>query len=136
MIFLLLPEVVIAITVSLFFPRASICLENINLKLKSLPIAVRAEVSVVSAKAAIAFLFFLYLTVSYVARCCASAALPPFPNKSILPPLFNEFKEFSHNFKKFSFFDKKIFLVIKFNSFISFFKILFTKIIFFIVKII
>ena len=59
MIFLLLPEVVIAITVSLFFPRASICLENINLKLKSLPIAVRAEVSVVSAKAAIAFLFFL-----------------------------------------------------------------------------
>jgi hypothetical protein len=46
-------------------------------------------VSVAKDKAANAFLFFLNLTVSSVAKCWASAALPPFPNKIIFLPFFN-----------------------------------------------
>lgn len=51
------------------FPNASSCLENIYLNPKSFPIAVSADVSVASEIADIAFLFFLYLTVSSVAKC-------------------------------------------------------------------
>jgi hypothetical protein len=64
-----LPEVVMAIAMSPLLPMASICLEKINLKLKSLPIAVIVDVSVAKDKAANAFLFFLNLTVSSVAKC-------------------------------------------------------------------
>src|SRR5208283_5254560 len=47
--------------------------------------AVRAEVSVVSAIAGSAFRFTLNRTTNSVARCWASAALPPFPKKTIFP---------------------------------------------------
>ena len=67
--FLLFPEVVKAIQISPLLPIASICLEKIYLNLKSFPIAVNADPSVVSAIAGIACLFFLNLTVSSVARC-------------------------------------------------------------------
>ena len=43
-IFLLFPEVEIAIKISPEFPSASICLENISLKLKSFPQAVKLPV--------------------------------------------------------------------------------------------
>jgi len=82
----LLPLVVIAMQMSPLLPMASSCLEKIYLNPKSLPIAVRAEVSVVKAIAGSAILFFLNLTVSSVARCCASAALPPLPKKIIFFP--------------------------------------------------
>ena len=81
--FSLFPEVVMATQISPWLPIASTCLENIYLKPKSLPIAVRADVSVVNAIEGNAFRFFLNLTVSSVARCCASAALPPLPKKII-----------------------------------------------------
>ena len=81
MMFWLFPEVVIPIHKSPLLAIASICLEKINLKPRSFPIAVIAEVSVESDIAEKAFLFFLYLTVSSVAKCWASAALPPFPKK-------------------------------------------------------
>ena len=78
-IFSLCPEVVIPNATSPVLAIASICLENKNLNPRSLPIAVKAEVSVVIAIAAIAFLFLENLTVSSVAICCESDALPPFP---------------------------------------------------------
>ena len=67
--FSLFPEVVIAIATSPVFPIASSCLEKIYLNPKSLPIDVKAEVSVVKASAGRAFLIFLYLEVSSVAKC-------------------------------------------------------------------
>ena len=56
---------------------------KILLKLKSFPIAVSAEVSVVSANAGNAALFFFNRTVNSVLMCCASLALPPFPQTII-----------------------------------------------------
>ena len=81
--FILLPEVVIATHTSPLLPTASICLEKIYSNPKSFPIAVIAEVSVVKAIDGNALLFFLNLTVNSVAKCCASAALPPLPKKII-----------------------------------------------------
>ena len=48
-----------------------------------MPIAVKADVSVANDIAGIALRFFENLTVSSVAKCCASDALPPFPKKRI-----------------------------------------------------
>ena len=79
--FLLLPEVVIPIATSSLSPKASICLENIKSNPKSFPIAVKADVSVASDIAGIALRSFENLTVSSVAKCWASEALPPFPKK-------------------------------------------------------
>ena len=45
----------------------------------------RAEVSVVKAIPGSGFLLILNLHVSSVAKCCASAALPPLPKKIIFP---------------------------------------------------
>ena len=67
--FSLLPDVVNAITISPELPNASNCLEKIYLKPKSFPVAVIAETSVDNAIPANAFLFFLYFTVSSVAKC-------------------------------------------------------------------
>ena len=47
-----------------------------------------ADVSVDKDIAGNAILFFLNLTVNSVAKCCASAALPPFPKKIIFLPLY------------------------------------------------
>ena len=82
--FLLLPEVVIPIAISSFSPKASICLENTKSNPRSFPIAVMADVSVANEIAGIAFRFFENLTVSSVAKCWASEALPPFPKKKNL----------------------------------------------------
>ena len=100
--FKLFPEVVRAIATSPELPMASNCLEKINLKSISLPIAVIAELSVDSAIAAIAFLFFLYLTVNSVAKCCESAALPPFPKKIIFFFIFYSFQAYKTEFFKIS----------------------------------
>ena len=42
-------------------------------------------------KAGIGFLFTcgLNLTINSAAKCCASAAEPPFPQNNIFPPFFN-----------------------------------------------
>ena len=85
-------------TISPRFPKASNCLEKIYSKPKSFPVAVIAETSVDKASPAIAFLFFWNLTVSSVAKCCESAALPPFPKKIIFLFFFNAFTDISHNF--------------------------------------
>lgn len=85
MIFELLPLVEIGIIRSFLLANASICLEKIYLKPKSLPIAVIALVSVESEIAGKALLLYFSLTVNSVAKCCASAALPPFPKISIFP---------------------------------------------------
>jgi len=82
-ILVLFPEVVIPTAMSPELPIASICLEKIFSNLKSLPMAVIAEVSVVIEIAGRALLFFLNFTIISVARCCACAALPPFPKKII-----------------------------------------------------
>lgn len=58
---LLLPEVVSAIAISPFWPMASSCLEKINLKPKSLPAAVIAELSEDKEIAEKGFLFFYIL---------------------------------------------------------------------------
>src|SRR5688500_2774389 len=47
-----------------------------------------SDVSVVIAIAGSARRFFKYRTTYSVARCCASAALPPFPQKNSVPPPF------------------------------------------------
>jgi hypothetical protein len=65
------------------FDRASICLLKIKFGSKSFDIAVIALVSVVKESAGSAILFFLSLTVSSVAKCCESAALPPLPKINI-----------------------------------------------------
>ena len=82
MMFSLFPDVEIPIATSPVLPIASIWREKTLLKPRSLPVAVRTEVSVESDRAGIAFLFSENLTTSSVARCWASAALPPFPKKS------------------------------------------------------
>ena len=84
--FLLLPEVVIPIATSSLSPKASICLENTKSNPKSFPIAVKADVSVANDIAGIALRFFENLTVSSVAKCWASEALPPFPKKEFFFP--------------------------------------------------
>ena len=96
--FLLFPEVVIPIAISPGFPIDSICLEKISLNEKSFPIAVNVEVSVDKDIAGIDLLFFLYFTTNSAAICCASDALPPFPNKIILLPFFNVLITKSKNF--------------------------------------
>ena len=60
---------------------ASTCREKTWSKPRSLPAASRSEVSVVRATAARARRFLAYRTTNSVARCCASAALPPLPAK-------------------------------------------------------
>ena len=87
--FLLLQDVDIPIAISPVFPIDSSCLEKISLNEKSLPIAVRDDVSVDKEIAGIDLLFFLYFTTNSAAICWASEALPPFPNKIILFPFFN-----------------------------------------------
>ena len=59
--------------------------------------AVNTEVSVDKDIADIEDLFFLYLTISSAAKCWASAALPPFPQKSILLPFLDDFNASTHN---------------------------------------
>ena len=76
----------IPIATSPLFPSAYICLENKYLYPKSLDIAVIADVSVANDIALIALRLYLYLTVSSVAKCWASEALPPLPKKKILFP--------------------------------------------------
>ena len=98
--FLLLPEVVIPIATSSLSPSASICLENTKSNPKSFPIAVRADVSVTSDIAGIALRSFENLTVSSVAKCWASEALPPFPKKRIFFFLFSYFRQIFIIFKK------------------------------------
>ena len=61
--------------------RAKICSNP-----RSLPAAVSSEVSVVSAIAASGRRAAAYRTTYSVARCCASAALPPLPQKNSVPP--------------------------------------------------
>ena len=82
-------------------PNASICLEYIYLKPKSLPIAVKADVSVVNANPGNAFLFLLKRTVNSVARCCESDALPPFPKNIIFFLFFTALIDFKHSSLKF-----------------------------------
>ena len=101
--FWLLPEVVIPTHISPDCPNASICLENIYLKLKSLPIAVRADVSVVNASPGRALLFLLKRTVNSVARCWASEALPPLPKNIIFFLLFIAFIDLKQSSLKFIF---------------------------------
>src|SRR6185437_14925703 len=84
--FSLRPEVEIATATSPLRPSASICRENTWAKPRSLPAAVRAVPSAVSAMAAMAARSRAYRTVSSVARCWASDALPPLPKNSSLPP--------------------------------------------------
>ena len=83
---MLLPDVLIVIRKSFLLPKASICLENIYLKPKSLPIEVNTEVSVLKAIAEIGFLSSLNLTTNSAAICCESAADPPLPQVKIFPP--------------------------------------------------
>ena len=108
-------------------PKASNCLEKTYLNPKSLPIAVKADVSVANDMADIALRFFLYLTVNSVAKCCASDALPPFPKKIIFFLYFIVLCACSHNLKKivkfFEFNLSKIFLT-PFFSFSNIFLIL------------
>ena len=66
-----------------------------------MPIADIADVSVTKDKAGIDFLFSQNLTVSSVDKCCASAALPPFPKKIIFFPFFKDFTQMFTRFKKF-----------------------------------
>src|SRR5688572_5439980 len=66
--------------------RASTCREKMCSNPRSLPAAVSSDVSVVSAIAGIARRFFMYRTTYSVAMCCASAALPPLPQKYSVPP--------------------------------------------------
>lgn len=82
----LLPEVVMPIKTSPGLPNASTCREKIRLKPKSFAAAVIVDVSVVNAIAAMAGRLISKRIVSSVARCWASAALPPLPAKRILLP--------------------------------------------------
>ena len=52
----------------------------------SLPAAVNSDVSVVSAMAGSGARSASWRTMHSVARCCASAALPPLPHSKIFPP--------------------------------------------------
>ena len=108
------------------FPIDSICRAKIWLNEKSFPIAVNAEVSVDKEIAGIDLLFFLYFTTNSVAICCASDALPPFPNKIILLPFFRvlitRFKKLLNSSKWF--FKKKS--ILEMCSFISFSNIFLT----------
>ena len=83
------PLVDMPITVSPFETRLSHCLENISSKEKSFAMEVIVEESVVSDIAGKLFLFNLKRPINSAAICCASAALPPFPNSTIFFPFLN-----------------------------------------------
>src|SRR5688500_17837712 len=83
-----LPLVVWMISRSPGFASASTWRAKISSKPRSLPAAVRSDVSVVSAIAGYARRLRMYRTTYSVARCCASAALPPLPQKNSVPPPF------------------------------------------------
>ncbi len=78
-----LPDVLMAIKTSPSLPMAFIWRANMWSNPKSFPAAVSVDVSVVRAMAAIGARSLTYLTVSSVARCCASEALPPLPMNMI-----------------------------------------------------
>ena len=86
-IFMLFPEVEIAINKSLPLPRASICLEKILSNSKSLEMHVKTEVSLFSEIALNGFLSLLNLPINSAVKCCESEALPPLPQKKIVPSL-------------------------------------------------
>ena len=71
--------------ISPFFPMASICLEKIYLKLISLPIDVKIDVSVASDIAGIAFLIFYICTQVLLLNVVAQL---PVSKKIILLPFF------------------------------------------------
>ena len=83
-----LPEVDMTNNKSLLFAKAENVLEKTFSKPISFPVAVNVELSIARLKAEIGFLFTagLNLTRNSAARCCASAADPPFPQSIILPP--------------------------------------------------
>ena len=87
-----LPLVEIPSKTSPFFPNPSTWRANTLSKPMSLPAAVRREVSVVSAIAAMAgrCRSLLRRITNSAAICWASAALPPFPHNSNFPPDFKE----------------------------------------------
>ena len=64
----------------------STCRSKMRSNPKSLPAAVRTEEFVVRASAARLGRSLCSRTVSSAAKCCASAALPPLPKKTTLPP--------------------------------------------------
>ena len=84
--FLLEPPVLIPIKMSPCLANASTWRSNKYWNPKSLPTAVRIELSVVRAIAESALRSVLYLPTISAAICCASAALPPLPHSSILLP--------------------------------------------------
>ena len=82
------PLVVNTRRTSSLFPNASICLEKMVSNPKSLAIDVITEESVESAIAgkALRFMVLEYALMNSAAKCCESAALPPFPQIRSLPP--------------------------------------------------
>ena len=82
-----LPLVEIPINTSPLLPMPCTCLEKIDSKSVSFDQAVMNELSVVKAIDGIGLRSWLIIPpISSVAKCCASAALPPFPHQSIFPP--------------------------------------------------
>ena len=82
------------IKISSFFANDLKGLKKISSKLKSFPHAVKVDVSRASDNAGKGFLFIwgLNLTTNSAAKCCASAAEPPFPQMRSFPEFSNELK--------------------------------------------
>ena len=87
-IFLLLPDVDIAISKSPFFPIASICLEKIWSKPKSFAIAVKLDGLDANEIDGNAFLSFSNFPTISEDICILSLALPPLPHNNIVLPFF------------------------------------------------